>query len=34
MARWVAKVNAKSVSVLTGYSWQDRIPFSKIIEVR
>ena len=30
----VAKVNAKSVSVETGYSWVDRIPLEKIIEVR
>jgi hypothetical protein len=30
----VAKVNAKSVSVETGYSWTDRIRRDKIIEVR
>lgn len=30
----VAKVNAKSVSVETGYSWTDRILRDKIIEVR
>lgn len=30
----VAKVNAKSVSVETGYSWTDRIERDKIIEVR
>ena len=30
----VAKVNAKSVSVETGYSWTDRIAHSKILEVR
>jgi hypothetical protein len=30
----VAKVNAKSVSVETGYSWTDRIAREKIIEVR
>lgn len=32
--RLVAKVNAKSVSVETGYSWTDRIPREQIIEVR
>lgn len=32
--RKVAKVNTKTVSVETGYSWVDRIPFAKIIEVR
>lgn len=29
----VSKVNAKSVSVETGYSWTDRIPHTKILEV-
>lgn len=32
--RKVAKVNAKTVSVETGYSWTDRIEFDKIIEIR
>ena len=32
--RRVAKVNAKTVSVETGYSWVDRIPFDKITEFR
>lgn len=30
----VARVNAKSVSVLTGYSWVDRIPIEQVLEVR
>jgi hypothetical protein len=30
----VAKVNAKSVTVKTGYSWTDRIEFRRILEVR
>lgn len=30
----VARVNAKSVSVRTGYSWTDRIPRDRILEVR
>jgi hypothetical protein len=30
----VAKVNAKSVSVETGYSWTDRIARDKVLEVR
>lgn len=30
----VAKVNAKSVSVETGYSWTDRYTIDKILEVR
>lgn len=30
----VAKVNAKSVSVETGYSWTDRYALDKILEVR
>jgi hypothetical protein len=30
----VAKVNAKSVSVETGYSWTDRYTLDKILEVR
>lgn len=32
--RKVVRVNAKSVSVDSGYSWVDRIPLDKIIEVR
>lgn len=32
--RKVAKVNAKTVSVETGYSWVDRIPFERITEYR
>lgn len=32
--RRVRKVNAKSVSVETGYSWVDRVPFEKIRSVR
>ena len=32
--RRVVKVNAKSVSVESGYSWVDRVPLDKIIEVR
>ena len=32
--RKVAKINAKTVSVETGYSWVDRIPFDKITEYR
>lgn len=30
----VARVNAKSVSVETGYSWTDRIALGKVLEVR
>ena len=30
----VVKVNAKSVTVATGYSWTDRIEVARIIEVR
>ena len=30
----VARVNAKSVSVETGYSWTDRVELGKILEVR
>ena len=30
----VAKLNAKTVSVETGYSWTDRIEFAKILEFR
>lgn len=30
----VIRVNQKSVSVDTGYSWVDRIPFSKVLEYR
>lgn len=30
----VARVNAKTVSVETGYSWTDRIEFDKILEYR
>lgn len=30
----VAKVNAKSVSVETGYSWTDRYAIDRILEVR
>ena len=30
----VVRVSAKSVSVKTGYSWTDRVPFDKIIETR
>lgn len=30
----VVRVNAKSVSVETGYSWNDRIAIDKILEVR
>lgn len=32
--RKVARVNAKTVSVETGYSWTDRIEFDKVLEVR
>lgn len=32
--RQVRKVNAKTVSVETGYSWVDRVPFEKIRSVR
>ncbi|WP_417510618.1 hypothetical protein [Microbacterium sp.] len=32
--RQVRKVNAKTVSVETGYSWVDRVPFDKIRSVR
>ena len=30
----VARVNKTTVSVETGYSWVDRIPFDKVLEVR
>lgn len=30
----VVKVNAKTVSVATGYSWVDRIPVAHVLEVR
>lgn len=30
----VVRVNATSVSVETGYSWTDRIPFKQIVETR
>jgi hypothetical protein len=30
----VRRVNAKSVSVDSGYSWADLIPFDKVLEVR
>jgi hypothetical protein len=30
----VAKINAKTVSVETGYSWTDRYVIAKILEVR
>lgn len=30
----VVRVNAKSVTVATGYSWDDRIPHSKVVETR
>ena len=29
----VVRVNAKSVSVHTGYSWVDRVPFDDVLEV-
>ena len=29
----VVKVNAKTVTVRTGYSWHDRIPFARILKV-
>ena len=32
--RQVVRVNSKSVSVSSGYSWVDRIDFDKILEVR
>lgn len=32
--RKVAKVNAKTVSVETGYSWTDRVAFDKITDYR
>ncbi len=32
--RPVVKVSAKSVSVATGYSWNDRVPRAQILEVR
>lgn len=32
--RQVRKVNAKTVSVETGFSWVDRVPFEKIRSVR
>lgn len=32
--RKVVRVNAKSVSVDSGYSWVDRIPFDQVLEVR
>lgn len=30
----VVRVNGKTVTVETGYSWTDRIPFDKVLEVR
>lgn len=30
----VVRVNAKSVTVETGYSWTDRYPIDKILEVK
>jgi CRISPR/Cas system CMR subunit Cmr4 (Cas7 group RAMP superfamily) len=30
----VVRMNAKSVTVETGYSWTDRIPLGRILEVR
>lgn len=30
----VVRVSAKSVSVETGYSWTDRIPYDRIVETR
>ena len=30
----VVKVNAKSVTVATGYSWTDRVTLDKVLEVR
>ncbi|WP_120338101.1 hypothetical protein [Cryobacterium soli] len=30
----VVKVNAKSVSIKTGYSWNDLIPFDRVLEAR
>jgi hypothetical protein len=30
----VVRVNAKSVTVATPYSWTDRIPFGRILEAR
>lgn len=30
----VVKVNPKSVLVETGYSWSDRVPLAKVLEVR
>lgn len=30
----VAKVNTTTVAVETGYSWTDKYPFSKVLEVR
>lgn len=30
----VVKVNPKSVLVETGYSWSDRVPLAKILEVK
>lgn len=32
--RAVVKVNAKSVSVASGYSWTDRVPRAQVLEVR
>jgi hypothetical protein len=32
--REVVRVNAKSVSVESGYSWTDRLEFDRILEVR
>lgn len=32
--RRVITVNAKSVAVATAYSWTDRIPFERVLEVR
>lgn len=30
----VVRVNAKSVTVATGHSWDDRIPLARVIEFR
>ena len=32
--RKVRKVNAVTVSVDSGYSWADKVPFDKVLEVR
>lgn len=32
--RRVVRVNAKSVTVETGWSWTDRVPLAKVLEVR